>query len=276
MTKVRFISTPKAITGKALTIAVGIALATIIHSCSDDRVSDRELTKEYQITEFLTKDVIGKTVFPLVWFDTTSRATQYGIATGAGPNVTINPLDYWVEVIRTGRNIAIRDTCVPDEFTQGGDCIETLLDNGARADAEIGQLQDTIFVRYHIVERSDSTVYIKEVRFLETQLALMARLDNFQAAYRGWRLYGVGRQRHGFGFAATQNFPRIDSIVVESRARQEIRFAAYPDRQATYTWTGRLMVLYDGEPLTVTAYTRPRFNNPPITDATCTTRSTVR
>lgn len=246
-----------------------VALLTL--TCSEKRVNDENLTKISVISDYIVNDPVGQQALPLVWFDTTSRADIYG--TGAAKPISeartpINPLDYWVEVSRTAREIVLRnpDTCQVDEMTNQPECDEILLSNGARADAEIALLQDTVVCRYYIVDRSDSTVYTKDATYRETNTALIARLDAGSPSFDGWRLYAVGRQR--FANAITANrFPAIDSIVIESVDRPAERFAAYPDQNISYDWTGDVLQLRPGELLEVSVYSRSRFGNAPIEDA---------
>lgn len=242
-------------------VLVPFAIA-VLGSCGD-RVTDEQLTADYYIRDFLRNDPQAKTAYPGIWIDTVSRADQYGkrFATNA-----IDPLDYWVEVIAAGCTVMVIDSCAPDEFNEDDPCGEIRLDTGARAIVKIAQLLDTIVCRYHIVNRADSVVTVKNVKYKENHYALMAKLDNNQATYRGWRLYAIGRQRHGFGYTA-QSFPVVDSIVLKSLERSDKRIVSRPGLPINYRPVAQAVEFFPGELLRVTAYTRPRFSNDPITDA---------
>lgn len=237
-------------------------LAVVIGSC-DDRVTDEQLTADYYIRDFLRNDPQAKSAYPGIWLDTASRADQYGKRFAAD---AIDPLDYWIEVVAAGCTVIVADSCAPDEFNEDDPCGEIRLDTGARAIVKIAQIRDSIVCRYHIVNRADSSITIKNVKYKENQYALMAKLDNNQATYRGWRLYALGRQRHGAGYNL-QSFPAIDSIVVRSLERSDKRIVARPGLPIAYRPVAQAVEFYPDELLRVTAYTRPRFSNDPITDA---------
>ncbi len=247
-----------------MTVTVGrILILTIsviaVLSCNDDRVTDQELSDGYQITQFINNEPAGIAAFPLVWIDSISRAEQYAKLTG---QADINPLDYWVEVLNFGRSITIADSCARDEFNEGQDSCDVIqLVTGARARTRITLILDSIVCRYHIVDRLDSSVTTKDVKYKEAQYALCAKLDNNNTAYRGWRLYGIGRHRYGVGYTQSA-FPAIDSIVLASRANPNQRLVGYPTQRIRYVALSQLPTFYAGEPLRITAYTRARFSTP--------------
>ncbi len=235
-----------------------------VFSCSEDRATDIDLTNLKQITDLVKIDVVGRTAFPRVWIDTVSRLEQYSKPTGAMS--PINPLDYWVETVAYGCTVTIVDSCAPDEFNEADSCAEIELETGARAKTYIVNILDTLVCDYNIVERSDSSITVKTIKYKEVQTALAAKLEKNETKYGGWRIFAIGRQRHGFGYSLG-SFPAIDSIVLESRAREEIRVVHYPNQRIRYTAMSNLPSFYAGEALRVTAYTRARFSNPPIEDA---------
>ena len=235
-----------------------------VFSCSEDRVTDIGLTNLKQITDLVKVDDIGRTAFPRIWIDTVSRLEQYAkVADAMAP---INPLDYWIETVAYGCTVTIVDSCAPDEFNEADSCAEIALETGARAKTYIVNILDTIVCRYNIVARSDSSITVKTVKYKEIQTALAAKLEKNETSYGGWRIFAIGRQRHGFGYTQS-SFPAIDSIVLQSRSRDEVRVVHYPNQRIRYTAMSNLPTLYAGEPLRVTAYTRARFSNPPIEDA---------
>ena len=235
-----------------------------VHSCSENRGTDYDRTNLKQITDLVKISDIGHTAFPRVWFDTVSRLEQYAKATA--PSAAINPLDFWVDIVSYGCTVTIIDSCAPDEFNQGDSCKEIALETGVRARAYVVNILDSVVCKYNIVNRSDSAVTVKNVKYKEIQTAVAAKLEKNETEYGGWRIFAIGRQRQGFGFTLG-SFPVIDSIVLESRARDEVRKAYYPGLPIQYTALGKIPTLYPGEPLRITAYTRPRFGNPPINDA---------
>ncbi len=248
-----------------------LTTAMLLSTCSNKRVTDRELTKVGAISDYINQDQVAMEALPLIWFDTTSRASRYGDKIAgklSDAQTSINPLDYWIEVTKAGRGIDLRpsDTCQFDEMTQQMNCNQITLSNGLMADAEIAQMHDTIGCTYYIVNRSDSTIYTKAVEYRVTSTALMAQTDRVSALYKGWRLYAIGRQSHGTGITPNR-FPAIDSIVVQSLDRNEVRFVDHPDAAARYDDTRDLLRLNPGELLEVSVYSRPRFGNPPISDA---------
>lgn len=235
-----------------------------LQSCSEDRGTDLNLTDLAKVQDMLLHDATVKTAFPRVWIDTTSRFDNY--AKQAEAFAPVNPLDYWVDVVAYGCTISIVDSCAPDEFNEGDSCNEIQLGTGIRAKTYIANILDTIVCKYNIVERSDSSITTKTVKYKETQTAIVARLDKFDSMYGGFRLYAIGRQRFGVGYSST-GFPVVDSIVVQSRARDEMRRSYFPVQRIRYMNSSEMLSLYPGEPIRVTVYTRARFENPPITDA---------
>lgn len=247
-----------------LAVVTALLTAILLFACSEKRSTDLDLTDLSQITSYINNDVTGVSAYPLVWIDTVSRADRYSKPMAA---VAISPLDFWVELLHSGRSIEIADSCARDEFNEGADSCDLIqLDSGARARTRIARILDSLVCRYHIVDRSDSSVTTKDVKYKEIQYALMAKLDNNQAAYRGWRMYAVGRHRHGLGYTAN-TFPVVDSVVLESRARAEQRVVSYPTQRIRYVSLVNIPTFYPGEPLRLTAFTRARFGNPPIQDA---------
>ncbi|MGB5105252.1 MAG: hypothetical protein WBP29_07295 [Candidatus Zixiibacteriota bacterium] len=244
-------------------VLVPLVIAAV-NSCSEDRGTDYDRTNLKQITDLVTISDVGRTAFPRIWFDTVSRLAQYAKTTAAMDE--ISPLDFWVDIVSYGCTVTIIDSCAPDEFNEGDSCSEIALENGVRARAYVVHIQDTIVCNYNIVNRSDSSVTTKNVKYKEIQTAVAAKLEKNETQYGGWRIFAIGRQRHGVGFTLA-SFPQIDSIVLESRARDEVRRAYYPERSISYTALRNIPTLYTGEPLRITAYTRPYFSNPPINDA---------
>lgn len=240
------------------------ALLLAVHSCSEDRATDYDLSNLKQITDLIKADAIGRTAYPCIWFDTVSRLEQY--AKPAGAFAAINPLDFWVETVAYGCTVTIADSCAPDEFNDADSCAEIALESGVRARTYIVNILDTIVCKYNIVERRDSSITVKTIKYKEIQTALAAKLEKNETQYGGWRIFAIGRQRHGFGYSLS-SFPAIDSIVLQSRARDEVRVVHYPDRPIKYIILSKVPTLYAGEPLRITAYTRSRFSNPPIEDA---------
>lgn len=239
-------------------------IVVAVFSCSEDRATDYDLSNLKQITNLVKIDAIGRTAFPRVWIDTVSRLEQYAKATDV--MAPINPLDYWVETVTYGCTVTIVDSCAPDDFNDADSCAEIALETGARAKTYIVNILDTIVCKYNIVARSDSSITVKTVKYKETQVALAAKLEKNETQYGGWRIFAIGRQRHGVGYTQG-SFPAIDSIVLQSRSRDEVRVVHYPNQRIRYTTMSNLPTLYAGEPLRVTAYTRARFSNPPIEDA---------
>ncbi len=239
-------------------------LFAAIHSCSENRSTDYDLSNLKQITDLVKVDVVGTTAFPRVWFDTVNRFDDYAKATAG--LASINPLDYWVETTAYGCIVTIVDSCAPDEFNEGDSCRDIALGTGIRAQAYVVSILDTIVCNYNIVDRSDSTITVKSVKFKEVQTAVAAKLEKNETQYRGWRIYAIGRQRQGFGFNLA-SFPVVDSIVLQSRSRDEVRATYFPTQPIQYVALSEALTLYGGEPLRITAYTRARFSNPPITDA---------
>ncbi len=267
----------------AVVAAVAAAVIVTLISCSEDRVTDPNLTKVSRIASYISEDPVGKHALPVIWFDTTSKADIYGKRIAkpiAEAQTPINPLDYWIGVSRVGRGITLRDpdTCqleitinemIGDSVIDADtvvNCDRILLSNGSRADSEIALLNDTVVCTYYIVDRSDSTVYTKDITYRESKTALISRLDSGISSYDGWRLYAIGRQRFQTGVVPNR-FPAIDSIMVQSLDRPSRIFVAYPDKSIRYDWTGDLLKLQPGELLAVTVFSRARFGNPPIRDA---------
>ncbi|MCK4856551.1 MAG: hypothetical protein KAT58_01140 [candidate division Zixibacteria bacterium] len=227
-----------------------VALSLLVFSCSNESKEIRSDNTE--IARLLIDDAKARIIFPTPAIDTTNRSLIYAKRTGVADY--INPLDYYVEFISQARGFIITDSCAADTLVTGDPCESVPLETGERAKAKVVRIHDTLQCRYHIIQRSDSTVVVsKDVRLIGVSWVLMAQLGISEAHYNGWSIYGVGRQRLAENYAG--QVPVVDSIIIRPYSGD---FVYYPSAKVDYIPLKLLPTVGKSETFTVYVYTSPR------------------
>jgi len=241
-------------------LAICVAIGWIIYACND-KSTDFEHTDLFQITGLINDSDVGKSIFPQYWIDTTSRANLYTKAHSAVG--TINPSDYWVEVVKHSRTILdVAESCKTDQCNQDNSCAQIELIDAGCAHARIASIRDSVICKYHIVNSLDSSIILKQVNFVDVYTALVAKLNNVQQ-YQGWAIYAVGRQREGLRFAG--NF--LDSTSVTVVSSDGAPFTSYPMRRIQYYRTSQLPQFHSGDPIDVHINLGDRHSDESLVDA---------
>lgn len=227
-------------------VAAAIALASL--SGCNDKTSDYQLTDLYQISQLLTSDNLGKSIYPNTWLDIVDRTPQ---SPGTPPTSgSFVPSDYWVEIVAHKRSVpSAPDSCRADEYNRENPCAEIQVEEGTRAHVRNAVIADSLVCRYHIIDEDTRGVIVKDVTYSQNWYAMMAKLNADDAAYRGWAFYAVGGQWQRASSNAAS--PQLDSVVLEWGSQ---RFVSQPKVRSPYTPLKQLPRISEGESFEVTLY----------------------
>jgi hypothetical protein len=233
--------------GRKIFVMIVLVVLALWAGCSD-KTSDYELTDLYQITQLLTRDAVATSIYPQVWLDTTYRAPRTTSAVLGAEAIT--PQDYWMEIVSHKRTIpSANDSCLADDLNADNPCAEIKVDATRRAHVRNATIRDSLVCRYHIIDAATQSVTVKDVSYIESLFAMMAKFNPDDAAFRGWSLYAIGGQWQRSSIGASS--PVIDSVVLEWADQ---RLVSRPGIRTPYLPVQQIPRVSRDEPVTVDVY----------------------